>query len=169
MPPSPSKSQRNSTTRGLSATGRLRRTGTTWLQTSLFRDAELGRAVYGEEHLPETPLAEVLEGLGGNLLWLAVAALIVVAAAPIAEELLMRGALWNALAHHRVPPWVILVVTAVVFAYLHAEPARTVPLVAQGIAFGAARMITGRTSAAVVAHAANNAPPAALLLTGGFG
>lgn len=120
--------------------------------------------VYGEEQLADAPLRELTEGLGGNVLWLVVAMLIMVLLAPLAEELLVRGSLWSGLEHYRVPPWAILVLTAAVFAYLHSEPVRTVPLFGQGLAIGAARMITGRIGASMVAHATNNLPPAVLLL-----
>lgn len=122
--------------------------------------------VYGEEQLTDAPLRELTEGLGDNVVWLAVAMLIMVLVAPLAEELLMRGSLWGGLEHYRVPPWVILVLTAALFAYLHAEPVRIVPLFGQGLAIGAARMITGRTGSSVVAHATNNLPPAVLLALG---
>lgn len=122
-------------------------------------------SVYGTERMAENPLNDLAGGLGDGIGWLVLAALVVVVAAPFTEELLVRGALWNALERHRVPSWVVLVLTAVVFAYLHGEPTRTLALLGQGLAIGAARMITGRVGASVVAHAANNLPPAVLLLT----
>jgi len=123
--------------------------------------------IYGTDRVTDSPLTELAEDHGsGDVAWLACAALIVVAATPMAEELLMRGALWGALEHHRVPPWVIVVLTAVVFAYLHGEPTRTIALLAQGLIIGVARWRTGRVGASFVAHAANNLAPALLLLTG---
>ncbi|MGH3950051.1 MAG: lysostaphin resistance A-like protein, partial [Pseudonocardiaceae bacterium] len=95
---------------------------------------------------------------------LIVLALLIVTAVPAAEELLVRGALWNGLAHYRIPQWAILALTAVVFAYLHEEQTRTVALFGQGLAIGAARMITGRLGASVVAHATNNLLPALVLV-----
>ncbi|GAB3501420.1 hypothetical protein FB471_2042 [Amycolatopsis cihanbeyliensis] len=121
-------------------------------------------AVYGSGRAWEDPLSEVSEGLGGTTVWLLVTAAIVVLLAPLTEELLLRGALWKALRHHRVPAWVILLLTALVFALLHGESHRTVALLGQGVAIGAARLITGRTGASLVAHAANNLPPAVLLV-----
>lgn len=103
---------------------------------------------------------------GGRSVWLAVAALFVFAGAPITEELLTRGALWRALEHHRVPRTTILVLTALIFAFLHEESWRTLGLFAQGMAIGAARMITGRTSSSMVAHATNNLLPAVYLYVG---
>ncbi|HVV13733.1 type II CAAX endopeptidase family protein [Amycolatopsis sp.] len=123
--------------------------------------------LYGVDRVSDSPLTELAEGVDENeTLWLVLAALIVVVATPLAEELLVRGALWNALEYHRIPRWVILVLTAVVFAYVHGEPTRTVALLGQGLAIGLARMRTGRVGASLVAHAANNLPAALLLLTG---
>ncbi|PXY27133.1 hypothetical protein BAY60_11700 [Prauserella muralis] len=118
--------------------------------------------VYGPDRFDD-PLHEVFGGIAGDTAWLVVAALIVVLGAPLTEELLVRGALWNALAHYRVPQWVTLVLTALVFAQLHGEPTRMLALLGQGIAIGTARMVTGRVGASLVAHAANNLPPALLL------
>jgi hypothetical protein len=121
--------------------------------------------LYGTDQVSDGSSADLARN-GDGTLWLAFAAIIVVLATPLAEELLLRGALWNALEHHRVPPWVILVLTAVVFAYLHGEPARTIALLGQGVAIGWARLRTGRVGASLVAHAANNLPAALLLFTG---
>lgn len=118
--------------------------------------------IYGAEAFSD-PLNEVFGGITGDVGWLVVAALIVVLGAPLTEELLVRGALWNGLAHYRVPQWVTLVLTALVFAQLHGEPTRMLALLGQGIAIGTARMVTGRVGASLVAHAANNLPPALLL------
>ncbi|WP_330760618.1 CPBP family intramembrane glutamic endopeptidase [Haloechinothrix halophila] len=126
------------------------------------------RPVYGEREVSDAPLREVLSGLDGSPVVLILLAVIMVLAAPLAEELLMRGALWRALRHYRVPPWAVLVLTTVLFAYLHTDAARTIVLIGQGLAFGAARLITGRVGASFVAHAVNNTPPAALILVGAW-
>ncbi|GAA0213364.1 type II CAAX endopeptidase family protein [Saccharothrix mutabilis subsp. mutabilis] len=103
---------------------------------------------------------------GGQSIWLACAALFVFLGAPLTEELLTRGALWSALEHYKVPRYAILGLTALIFAFLHEESWRTISLFAQGLAIGAARMITGRVAASVVAHAANNLLPAVYLYVG---
>ncbi|GAA4662328.1 type II CAAX endopeptidase family protein [Amycolatopsis dongchuanensis] len=122
--------------------------------------------LYGTDRVSDGPLSDLARSDGDATLWLALAALVVVVATPLAEELLVRGALWRALDRHGLPPWVVLVLTALVFAYLHGEPTRTVALVAQGVAIGWARLRTGRVGASLVAHAVNNLPPALLLFTG---
>lgn len=110
---------------------------------------------------------EQIEALsGGRTVWLAAAALFVLIGAPLTEEILTRGALWQALAHYHVPRLAILALTALIFAFLHEESWRMIGLFAQGLAIGAARMITGRVAASVVAHAANNLLPAVYLYTG---
>ncbi|WP_199430319.1 CPBP family intramembrane glutamic endopeptidase [Qaidamihabitans albus] len=118
--------------------------------------------IYGPERM-STPLTEIFEGISASTLWLVVAALMVVLAAPLTEELLVRGALWNALRHYRVPGWGVLLLTSLVFAQLHGEPERLIGLLGQGIAIGSARLITDRVGASLVAHGANNLPPALLL------
>lgn len=122
-------------------------------------------AAYGTEDISSAPLVDLASGLGEEMLWLVLAALIVVLVAPLTEELLFRGALWNAVTCYRVPQWAVLLLTALVFAQVHGEPTRVIALFGQGVAIGAARMVTGRTGASVVAHAANNLPPALLLFT----
>lgn len=119
----------------------------------------------GDGRGQDDPVTEL--GDGSALGWRVLAAVIVVIAAPLGEELLIRGALWNALAHYRIPQWTLVVLTAVVFAQLHGEPDRTVVLLVQGLAIGVARSVTGRCGASLVAHAANNLPPAVLLFVGG--
>ena len=120
-------------------------------------------AVYGADDVSDSPLTDLADTFDGDTVWLVLAAVIVIAGAPITEELLVRGTLWNALSVHRVPPWVVLVLTSLVFAQLHGEPTRTIALFGQGIAMGLARYLSGRVSAGVIAHAANNLPPAVLL------
>lgn len=120
-------------------------------------------AVYGTDNVSDSPLSDLADASSSDTGWLVLAAVIVVVGAPLTEELLVRGTLWNALAAHRVPPWVVLVLTSLVFAQLHGEPTRTIALFAQGLAFGLARYLSGRVGAGIIAHAANNLPPAVLL------
>ncbi|EHK87287.1 lysostaphin resistance A-like protein [Saccharomonospora azurea] len=153
---------------GLRPTGRDLRVGLACGGFSLLAAYVLNLVlmqVYGNRYLSDST-TDVLRGMSSSIGWLVFAALVVVVAAPLTEELLFRGALWTGLAHYRVPPWVILVLTALVFAQVHGEPERTLALLGQGIAIGAARLITGRVSASVIAHATNNLPPALLLFGG---
>lgn len=109
-----------------------------------------------------------LTGLAGSekSIWLLLFALFAFLGAPLTEELLMRGALWGALEHYRVPRYAILIVTALMFAFIHEEPWRLPILFCAGLALGTARMITGRIGASMVAHATNNFLPALVLFFG---
>lgn len=115
-------------------------------------------------HTPQQGVAQQLGELsGGRSGWLAFALLYVVLVAPLNEEMLMRGALWGALEHYRLPKLMILGLTALVFALLHQEPTLTVALFAQGVVIGVARMRTGGIGASMIAHATNNFLPAVVL------
>ncbi|MGH3494957.1 MAG: lysostaphin resistance A-like protein, partial [Sciscionella sp.] len=109
------------------------------------------------------PLSDLLGGVSGRSTALALFALFTLIGAPLTEELLMRGALWGALEHYRMPRYAILALTALIFAFLHQEPDHTIALICQGLAIGSARMITGRTSTSMIAHATNNLIPALTL------
>jgi membrane protease YdiL (CAAX protease family) len=110
---------------------------------------------------PENGLTRLMEG--ERTVWLFLFALFAFLGAPLTEELLVRGALWGALEHYRIPRYAVLVLTALVFALIHQEAWRTPVLFFGGLAIGAARMITGRVAASMVAHATNNFLPALLL------
>jgi membrane protease YdiL (CAAX protease family) len=96
--------------------------------------------------------------------WLVGYVAFLVIGAPITEELLVRGALWGALERYQVPRLTILVLTALIFAFLHLDPSRLASLFAQGVAIGAARLVTGRVGASMVAHATNNLLPGIVTL-----
>ncbi|MEY8042659.1 lysostaphin resistance A-like protein [Saccharopolyspora cebuensis] len=110
---------------------------------------------------PESDLTRLMQG--ERTVWLFLFALFAFIGAPLTEELLMRGALWGALEHYKVPRYAILLLTALIFALIHQEAWRTLVLFFGGVAMGAARMITGRVSASMIAHATNNFLPAVLL------
>lgn len=110
---------------------------------------------------PETDLARLMQG--ERSVWLFLFALFAFLGAPLTEELLMRGALWGALEHYRIPRYAILLLTALIFALVHQEVWRTPVLLFGGLAIGYARMITGRVAASMIAHATNNFLPALFL------
>nr|WP_170206337.1 type II CAAX endopeptidase family protein [Halopolyspora algeriensis] len=114
---------------------------------------------------PPPPTAGISELVGGErTVWLFLFALFAFLGAPFTEELLMRGALWGALEHYRIPRYAILVLTALFFAFMHQESWRLPILFVGGIVIGFARMLTGRVSASMIAHATNNFLPALVLL-----
>lgn len=109
----------------------------------------LGEAFAGRQLGPVTAVAMFL------VVWLV---------APLAEEVLFRGALWRALEHWHWNRWMIFVVTSVVFSVAHLELLRTPLLLVLSIPIGLARMVTGNLLASVVAHQVNNFLPAVALL-----
>ncbi|AOS62565.1 CPBP family intramembrane glutamic endopeptidase [Actinoalloteichus hymeniacidonis] len=108
----------------------------------------------------ETPIQDMGDMFAGQGVWVLVLALFMFIGAPLTEELLVRGGLWGALEHFKVPRYAILLLTTFVFALIHEEPMRTPILLVGGLAMGIARMITGRVSAAIIAHATYNFLPA---------
>lgn len=104
--------------------------------------------------------------------WKVVLALWIWLGAPLCEEIMFRGMVWGAL-ERRVTPmkfawlgnrWVVLVVTAVLFALWHREGWRFVVLVWGGLAIGVARMRSGSVAASATAHSVNNTLPALAIL-----
>ncbi|HZC27350.1 MAG TPA: type II CAAX endopeptidase family protein [Actinopolymorphaceae bacterium] len=77
--------------------------------------------------------------------------------APFVEELHFRGMWWSALRRRGLGAWPTLVVTAVLFAVVHLEPARVLLLLAAGLAAGYVRMVTDRLGPAIVTHLLVNA------------
>ncbi|MEU6697349.1 CPBP family glutamic-type intramembrane protease [Pseudonocardia sp. NPDC046786] len=93
----------------------------------------------------------------------------VVVIAPVCEEIVYRGLLWNAVAKWISNRWVVFVITTLVFAIAHLEFLRAPLLFVVALPLGIARILTGRITASVVAHAVNNFLPGlalALMLVG---
>lgn len=117
-----------------------------------------------------------LGGLFGiPLPWKIVLALWIWLGAPFCEEIMFRGMVWGALERRATPlrptrfswlgnKWVVLVVTAVLFALWHREGWRFVVLVWGGLAIGIARMRSGSVASSTVAHSVNNTLPALAVL-----
>jgi membrane protease YdiL (CAAX protease family) len=79
----------------------------------------------------------------------------VVTAVAVAEELLLRGALWDALDTWPARPWLTLGITSVVFALMHWPfyGAAALPLdLAVGVLLGAMRLLTGGWAGPAFAH-----------------
>ncbi|MBC3190761.1 CPBP family intramembrane metalloprotease [Pseudonocardia sp. C8] len=93
----------------------------------------------------------------------------VVVVAPVCEEVVYRGLLWNAVAKWISRPWLVYLVTTAVFALAHLELLRAPLLFVVALPLGVARLLTGRLTASIVAHAVNNFLPGlalALMLVG---
>lgn len=148
------------------------RTGLLWGVVALVGGIVAG-AVLLSVH--DGPPGEVLGGAGALPTgWKVALALWIVLGAPVGEEVLFRGLLWGALEKRRTAPprawawlghrWVVLVVTAALFAAWHREWWRLPVLLVGGLALGVARLRSGSVAASSTAHAVNNLLPAVVLL-----
>lgn len=78
--------------------------------------------------------------------------------APIVEEICFRGLGLGSLAKRRLPAWLAIVLSALIFALFHLEPVRMGVLFGVGLVLGFARWRTGSTTTSIVAHMTNNFP-----------
>jgi len=92
-------------------------------------------------------------------------ALIIAGLAPVVEELVFRGALWNAL-ERWLPGPVVIGVTSLLFAGFHLDPAQAIPLLFTGAFLGWVRWTTGSVGPAIAVHMVNNALALTLSLLG---
>lgn len=100
--------------------------------------------------LPSSAVGETAEE--ATRPWQILALALLVLCAPFAEELHFRGMWWSALRRRGLGSWVTLVLTSVLFALVHLEPARLPLLFAAGFAAGLVRLVTGRLGPAIVTH-----------------
>jgi len=101
-----------------------------------------------------------LVGVAGALLEGAVLprvllALSVVVLAPLVEELIFRGLLWDALGDH-LPPLGVWLLTSALFGAYHLDPLHAVAVFPIGLLLGWLRWRTGSLVAPILGHAANN-------------
>lgn len=104
-------------------------------------------------------------GIRASWPWAVVVFLIVVFVAPLCEEIVYRGLLWEAV-DRRWGRWVALVVTTVVFALAHLEFTRASLLLVAAIPIALARLYSGGLLASVVAHQVTNLLPGIALMLG---
>lgn len=76
--------------------------------------------------------------------------------APIVEELVFRGFLWKILEEKKINKVLILLITSVLFAMMHLDPARFPALFAGGMIYGLLRMKKGNAGRSIIAHITNN-------------
>ncbi len=110
---------------------------------------------------------EALADGGGPAWWMVI--VLVVAFAPLLEEILYRGLLQGALREATGRPWLAIGATSVVFAVVHAGVADLHALPALfllGVAFGVIVERTGRLGPAIAMHAIFNAANVLLALRG---
>jgi uncharacterized protein len=108
-------------------------------------------------------IGDIFAGLRASPVEAVAVVLIVALLAPLCEEIVYRGLLWGAVERLRVPRWVPLVVTTLLFALVHFEFTRTPLLLVVALPIAFARLYTGRLLASIVAHQVNNLVPAVML------
>lgn len=124
--------------------------------------------VVGPEGM-STAVSDVFGGIRTSLPVALLVMAVVVVVAPLCEEILFRGLLWGAVAKHVANPWIVYVVTTLLFAFAHFELTRTPLLFVVALPLGLARVLTGRLTASIIAHQINNFLPGValvLMLTG---
>jgi len=94
---------------------------------------------------------------------IALAAVAVVVAAPLAEEMVFRGLVYR-LGRRAWGPWPAAVVSALIFGLVHGEPWYLFGLLALGLLLAAVYELTGSLWSAVIVHAVHNAVALALLV-----
>jgi membrane protease YdiL (CAAX protease family) len=111
---------------------------------------------------PARALADKAQGPWG---WI-VLGLVVVAGAPLVEELFYRGLLLGALRKRGLGAVLASVLCGAVFAAMHLQPLQFLGLFVLGTVLSGLVLRTGRVGSAVVAHATFNAVTVALLAAG---
>jgi membrane protease YdiL (CAAX protease family) len=122
---------------------------------------QLGEVVWRWWH-PEAapPVHEVLRALqesewgAWGTVQLVVSAVVV---APLVEELFFRGVVLNALCLHLRRAWASVLVAAIAFGCVHAQPQDILPLISMGIVLGYLRLRTGSLALCIAVHALFNA------------
>lgn len=84
--------------------------------------------------------------------WIVLLAVMVALFIPVIEEIVYRGLLWSALEKRGMGETAVLVLSSLMFAAIHLEPARFPILFLLGIALGYGRIRTGRLGPCVTAH-----------------
>jgi membrane protease YdiL (CAAX protease family) len=110
---------------------------------------------------PARELTDKAEGPGVLIL-----VLVVVVAAPLAEEVFFRGMLQRTLARH-VPLWPTMLITAVLFGVSHFQALQLPALAAFGLVLSVLAHRTGRLGRSIWAHVGFNATTVVALLVGG--
>jgi membrane protease YdiL (CAAX protease family) len=117
----------------------------------------------------ESSVGQLADDLAKASPWpVVVLALFALIGAPICEEIAFRGLLYGSLEKRGWSAAPAVVVSAVVFAAFHLEPARFPVLLVIGLVLGSVRAFTGSTRASIAAHMANNLPGAIALVVLAF-
>ncbi|MDA2890672.1 CPBP family intramembrane metalloprotease [Mycolicibacterium sp. BiH015] len=106
---------------------------------------------------------EVFGAARGTWGWAVAVFVLIAIVAPVCEEILYRGLLWDAV-DQRWGRWVAFGVTTVVFSIAHLELTRTPLLLVVSIPIGLARLYADNLSASIVAHQVTNLLPGLVLM-----
>jgi membrane protease YdiL (CAAX protease family) len=123
--------------------------GVSFWYVNLWISAPLSESIAGDGGLAQ------LEALvAGSPLWLVLLALAVIPA--VCEELLVRGLVTRSLAP-RLGRLAAILISAALFALLHASPARLLPTACFGVLLAYATLATGSVIPSMLMHVLNNA------------
>lgn len=106
---------------------------------------------------------QVFGGVRTTWIWAVAVLVLVVVVAPIFEEVIYRGLLWNAI-EWRWGRWVAFAVSTVVFAAAHLELSRFPLLLVVAVPVALARLYSGSLVASIAAHSATNLLPGLALM-----
>ncbi|MCV7151096.1 CPBP family intramembrane glutamic endopeptidase [Mycolicibacterium pyrenivorans] len=123
--------------------------------------AALWLSVVGEE--ANSAAGAVFGGVRGTWAWAVVVFVVIVFVAPVCEEIVYRGLLWDAV-DRRWGRRVALLVTTVVFAIAHLELTRIPLLLVVALPIGLARFFVGDLTASILAHQVTNLLPGLVLM-----
>ncbi|MDD4865886.1 MAG: lysostaphin resistance A-like protein [Mycobacterium sp.] len=110
-------------------------------------------------------VTKIFGGVRTSWPWAVTVFLVVAVVAPLCEEIVYRGLLWEAV-DRRWGRWVALVATTVVFALAHFQPTRAPLLMVVALPIGLARFYSGALPASIVAHQVSNLLPGIVLMLG---
>lgn len=80
----------------------------------------------------------------------------IIIGAPITEELLFRRAMLGSMIEKGLNPWVSIVISALLFAVLHLNPAQSIGAMGAGLLFGWLYVRTGSILPGLIGHMLNN-------------
>lgn len=123
--------------------------------------AVLWASVVGEG--ANSAAGEVFGDIQSTWVWAIAVFVGIVLIAPVCEEIVFRGLLWEAV-DQRWGRWVAFTATTVVFAVAHLEPSRIPLLVVVAIPIGLARLYAANLTASIVAHQVTNLLPGLVLM-----
>jgi membrane protease YdiL (CAAX protease family) len=104
-----------------------------------------------EDHITET-----FQAASGPMR--AAMALSIILVGPMLEEMLFRGALFRPMLKVH-PPWMVIAVTATLFALAHLAPQTWLPILLLGLVLGFVRRVSGSLVPSMLVHATFNAVP----------